>query len=93
LDTQLEQSLASVADEAAKAEGVPVGQMVANRILEARGQDGANAPQVPFIFGTALGDYQATPPNFPKQPQFTQWPGVTPFALENACGPRKSRSY
>jgi hypothetical protein len=84
LDTQLEQSLASVADEAAKAEGVQIGQMVANRILLARSQDGANAPQVPFIFGTAPGDYQSTPPNFPKQPQLTQWPGVTPFALEKA---------
>jgi hypothetical protein len=84
LDTQLEQSLASVADEAAKAEGVQIGQMVANRILQARSQDGANAPQVPFIFGTAPGDYQSTPPNFPKQPQLTQWPGVTPFALEKA---------
>ena len=60
LDTQLEQSLASVADEAAKAEGVQIGQMVANRILQARSQDGANAPQVPFIFGTAPEDYQST---------------------------------
>jgi hypothetical protein len=84
LDAQLEQSLASVADEVAKAEGVQIGQMVANRILQARSQDGANAAQVPFIFGTAPGDYQSTPPNFPKQPQFTQWPGVTPFALEKA---------
>jgi hypothetical protein len=38
----------------------------------------------PYIFGSAPGDYQSTPPNFPEQPQFTHWSGVTPFALESA---------
>src|SRR6202030_1706380 len=27
---------------------------------------------------------QSTPPNFPKQPQFTLWSHVTPFALDSA---------
>jgi hypothetical protein len=35
-----------------------------------------------LVFGTAPADYQSTPPNFPKQPQFTQWRNVTPFALK-----------
>jgi hypothetical protein len=43
---------------------------------------------IPYIFGTAPGDYRSTPPNFPPQPQFTHWSRVTPFALE----PRESIS-
>jgi membrane-associated phospholipid phosphatase len=84
LDEQLLQMLAQIPDGADKAEGVSIGQTVADRILNLRSNDGsANAP-VPFVFGTAPGDYQSTPPNFPKQPQFTNWSQVTPFALERA---------
>jgi hypothetical protein len=32
------------------------------------------------VFGNAAGDYQSTPPNFPK-PQFSGWSHVTPFTL------------
>jgi hypothetical protein len=82
LDAQLQQLLAQIADGADKAEGISIGQTVANRILALRSDDrSANAP-IPFVFGTAPGDYQSTPPNFPKQPQFTHWSQVTPFALE-----------
>jgi hypothetical protein len=84
LDAQLQQLLAQIPDGADKAEGIRIGQTVADRILALRTNDGsANAP-IPFIFGTAPGDYQSTPPNFPKQPQFTHWSQVTPFALERA---------
>jgi len=84
LDAQLQQLLAQIPDGANKAEGIRIGQTVADRILALRSNDGsANAP-IPFIFGTAPGDYQSTPPNFPKQPQFTHWSQVTPFALERA---------
>src|SRR5258705_6530116 len=84
LDSQLQQLLAQIPDGADKSEGISVGQTVANRILALRSNDGsANAP-IPFTFGTAPGDYQSTPPNFPKQPQFTHWSHVTPFALERA---------
>jgi membrane-associated phospholipid phosphatase len=84
LDAQLQQLLAQIPDGADKAEGIRIGQTVADRILALRSNDGsANAP-IPFIFGTAPGDYQSTPPNFPKQPQFTHWSHVTPFALESA---------
>jgi membrane-associated phospholipid phosphatase len=84
LDAQLQQLLAQIPDGADKAEGVSIGRTVANRILALRSNDGsANAP-IPFVFGTAPGDYQSTPPNFPKQPQFTHWGHVTPFALERA---------
>jgi PAP2 superfamily protein len=84
LDAQLQQLLAQIPDGTDKAEGISIGQTVADRILALRSNDGsANAP-IPFIFGTAPGDYQSTPPNFPKQPQFTNWSQVTPFALERA---------
>jgi hypothetical protein len=84
LDTQLQQLLAQIPDGANKAEGITIGQTVATQILALRSNDGsANAP-IPFVFGNAPGDYQSTPPNFPKQPQFTHWSHVTPFALERA---------
>jgi len=84
LDAQLEQSLAQIPDGNGKAEGILIGQSVADRILAARSNDGSNAPPIPYIFETAPGDYQSTPPNFAPQPQFTNWSHVTPFALERA---------
>ena len=84
LDTELQQSLAQVPDGAGKAEGMNIGQTVADRILALRSNDGSNAQPIPFVFGTAPGDYRSTPPNFPPQPQFTHWSRVTPFALERA---------
>jgi hypothetical protein len=84
LDVQLQQSLAQIPDGNGKAEGVLIGQGVADRIVAARHNDGSNAPPIHYVFGTAPGDYQSTPPNFPPQPQFTHWSHVTPFALERA---------
>src|SRR3984893_7361340 len=73
LDVELQQSLASIADEKEKAEGIAIGLAVADRILALRSNDGSDAPPIPYVFGTAPGDYQSTPPNFPPQPQFTHW--------------------
>ena len=84
LDAELQASLAQVPDGAGKTQGVSIGQTVADRILALRSDDGSNAEPPPFVFGTAPGDYQSTPPNFPPQPQFTHWSGVTPFALKSA---------
>src|SRR6202047_1736628 len=84
LDAQLQQLLAQIPDGADKAEGIRVGQTVANRILALRSSDGSAIGPIPFVFGNAPGDYQATPPNSPKQPQFTHWSHVPPFALERA---------
>ena len=84
LDTQLQQSLAQIPDGKDKAQGVLIGQQVADRLLALRSNDGSNAPPIPYVFGKAPGDYQSTPPNFPPQPQFTQWSRVTPFALPHA---------
>src|SRR6267378_7521429 len=83
LDAQLQQALAQLPNEG-RAAGINIGNTVADRILARRTNDGSNAQPLPYSFGTAPGDYQTTPPNFPKQPQFTHWSRVTPFALENA---------
>jgi PAP2 superfamily len=83
LDTELQQDLAQLPDNERKADGIAVGQAVASQILAARGADGANLTPPPYIPGTQPGDYQSTPPNFAPA-DFTQWPKVTPFALERA---------
>jgi PAP2 superfamily len=86
LDDQLQQSLAAIPDGLDKTDGIAVGKTVADEILALRSNDGSNATPIPFVFTNppAPGAYQSTPPNFPKQPQFTHWSQVTPFALEHA---------
>jgi len=84
LDAQLLRSLAPIPEGADKADGIEVGQTVAERILDLRSNDDSDAQPVAFVFEDTPGDYQSTPPNFPKQPQFTHWSRVTPFALERA---------
>jgi len=83
LDDQLQHALAQLAN-AGRADGIQIGNTVADRILALRANDGSNVPPIPYVFGTTSGDYQSTPPNFPNQPQFTHWSRVNPFALESA---------
>jgi PAP2 superfamily len=84
LDTELQQSLAEIPDRERKTEGILIGETVADRILALRGNDGSDAQPTPYVFGSAPGDYESTPPNFLPQPQFTHWSRVTPFALARA---------
>jgi hypothetical protein len=86
LDEQLQKSLASIPDGLDKTGGITIGKTVADEILALRSNDGSGASPIPFVFTNppASGAYQSTPPNFPKQPQFTHWSQVTPFALERA---------
>ena len=83
LDTQFQQALAQL-PSGGRGEGIRIGKTVADRILALGANDGSNAQPIPYVFGNAPGDYQSTPPNFAKQPQFTHWSRVTPFALESA---------
>ena len=83
LDAQLQASLGQVPDGAPKSTGIQVGQTVAGQMLVLRANDGSTAQPVPFMPGTEPGDYQSTPPNFPKA-AFTAWSSVTPFALNHA---------
>ena len=84
LDADLAASLAQIPDGEDKDEGIAIGKSVADQILAARANDGSAAPPIPYVFGTDPGDYMSTPPNFPKQPVFTHWRFVAPFALERA---------
>jgi len=84
LDAEFQQSLAQIADGQNKMDGIAIGVTVADRILALRSNDGSSAPPIPYVFGSAPGDYQSTPPNFPAQPQFTNWSHVTPFGLKSA---------
>jgi len=84
LDAQLEESLARIPDGTDKTLGADVGKAVAQATLIMRGDDGSGATPAPYVFGTAPGAYQSTPPNFPKQPAFTHWSRVETFALERA---------
>jgi hypothetical protein len=83
LDSELQQDLAQLPDNEQKAQGTAVGQAVASQLLAARGADGANVTPPPYVPGAQPGDYQLTPPNLAPA-DFTQWPQVTPFALERA---------
>jgi hypothetical protein len=83
LDSQFQQALSQLPDTG-KADGISIGNTVADRILALQNNDGSNTQPIPYVFNNAPGDYQSTPPNFPKQPQFTHWSRVTPFALESA---------
>jgi len=53
LDAQLQQSLAQIPDGAHKADGIIIGQTVADGILALRSNDGSNAPPIPYVFGNA----------------------------------------
>jgi membrane-associated phospholipid phosphatase len=83
LDLELQESLARVPDGPNKQLGIATGQLVADQVLALRSADGADIQPAPLALGSAPGDYQSTPPNFPK-PQFTEWSHVTPFALVRA---------
>ncbi|HYM01044.1 MAG TPA: vanadium-dependent haloperoxidase [Blastocatellia bacterium] len=83
LDSQLETSLAQVPDGTPKTSGMQLGVMVADQMLALRANDGSGATPPAFTPGMNPGDYQSTPPNFPKA-AFTGWAQVTPFALAHA---------
>jgi membrane-associated phospholipid phosphatase len=81
IDAEYTSELAKVPDGPAKDQGVRLGDQVATDLLAIRANDGSNVTPPPFLSGTAPGDYQLTPPNFPT-PVFTTWGQVTPFVLD-----------
>jgi hypothetical protein len=60
--------------------GLAWGRSVADEILAWRASDGINAVLPPYVFGTAPGDYQPTPPAL-GPPAFRQFASMTPFAI------------
>ena len=82
IDATYATELANVSDGPAKDHGVRLGNQVATDLLAIRANDGSSVAPPPFVPGTAPGDYQPTPPNFPT-PVFTAWGQVTPFVLDS----------
>lgn len=66
-------------------EAIAIGSRAGDRILRERTNDGSAVTPPTYTFGLNPGDYQSTPPNLPKQPQFVHWGGVTPFSLRRAA--------
>ena len=75
MDAVLANYLASIPDSPAKAAGIKLGAAVAAKVLEARDNDGARAPDT-YRPRTTPGVYVPTAPTWASQ-----WPGVKPFAL------------
>ena len=70
--------LATIPNSDAKSAGIKLGEAVAARILEARANDGADAPDA-YRYKTRPGVYVPTPITVSST-----WPNVKPFALTSA---------
>ncbi len=81
IDAKFQDSLSQIGSGAHVREGIRVGEEAANAILATRANDGSDSTPPVFVPQSGPGEYQLTPPNF-KQPVFTNWPDVRPFALE-----------
>ncbi len=78
----LAESLADIPDGASKTAGFAVGDTVAAGILAWRANDGSNL-QVPYVPGTAPGQWRPTPPDY-SVAWGPEWGQVTPFAIPSA---------
>jgi len=76
IKTALENYLAAIPDGASKAVGIVLGGAVAAKVLQARANDGANAPDA-YRPKTRPGVYVPTPITVAST-----WPSMAPFALE-----------
>jgi PAP2 superfamily protein len=70
--------LAAIPNSDGKSAGIKVGEAVAAKVLEARAQDGADAPDS-YRYKTTPGVYVPTPIT-----ASSTWPNVKPFALTSA---------
>jgi hypothetical protein len=70
--------LETIPDSPAKAAGIKLGEAIAAKVLEARANDGARAPDT-YRPRTSPGVYVPTESTWAPQ-----WPGVRPFALTSA---------
>jgi hypothetical protein len=69
--------LGSISDNEAKSDGVKLGQIVAAKVLEARANDGADAPDA-YRPRTTPGVYVPTPIT-----AASTWPNLKPFVMAN----------
>ena len=83
LETTMAQSLAAVPAGPARNVGVDVGREVANGILAWRANDGS-AVSVPYVPGTAPGQWRPTPPDY-TDAWGPDWGHVKPFAIASTA--------
>jgi PAP2 superfamily len=83
IEAFFEGSLAQIGSGEQVDRGIRFGDDVANAVLAARANDGAETTPVPFMPGTGPGEYQLTPPAFAPA-GFTQVQHVTPFVIPSA---------
>jgi hypothetical protein len=76
LKAALADYLAAIPDGDSKSDGIKLGEAVAAKVLQARENDGANAPDA-YRPKTQPGVYVPTPITVGSA-----WPGMTPFVLE-----------
>ena len=83
-DAELADSLAGIASNRAR-QGIRVGEIAAARMLANRANDGWNAPWTPYLLPPTPGNWQELFPGpYPGFAVFTNFPGVTPFAMTSA---------
>ena len=80
-DAELASSLVGIEENRAQ-QGIRVGQIVAERILTARANDGWSVTPPAFSLPATPGNWQPTPPaNSPAT--FTHYPSVMPFGIKS----------
>ncbi len=84
LDAALTTTLAKIADERGKGDGISVGEQIAEKIVALRRSDQSTASAT-FTPKPGAGLYQPTPPH--SMPAILpQWGAVTPFVLRSRSG-------
>lgn len=77
-DAELAVSLQGIEDNRAQ-QGIRVGQIVAERMLATRANDGWTVTPPPYVLPATPGNWQPTP----GAATFTHYPYVTPFAIQS----------
>ena len=81
LDAALTSSLGKVSDGPAEDAGIAFGELVADRMLAERADDGST-DVVTYVPGTGPDDWQPTPPGFGPA-ALPQWAKVEPFGISS----------
>ncbi|HEU5233029.1 MAG TPA: vanadium-dependent haloperoxidase [Terriglobales bacterium] len=88
LDMQRANSLAAIADDQAKTDGIATGEATALAMIALRANDGSSPPQFKIPGAPLPGEWQATPScpivNGVAVGQFLHWQNVTPFGVTSA---------
>lgn len=81
-DAELAVALQGIEEYRAQ-QGIRVGQIVAERILAVRANDGWNVTPPAYVLPSTSGNWQPTPPGNAAA-TFTHYPSVLPFAITSA---------